>query len=42
MRSEQRKELEELKQQVLSGVSQELLTPITLIISPLQQMAAEP
>ena len=42
MRSEHRKELEELKQQVLSGVSQELLTPITLIISPLQQMAAEP
>lgn len=42
MRSEHRKDLEELKQQVLSGVSQELLTPITLIISPLQQMAAEP
>lgn len=38
---EHRKALEEMKRLVLSGVSQELLTPITLIISPLQQMAAE-
>lgn len=35
------KERELLKQQVLTGVSQELLTPITLIISPLQQMVGE-
>ena len=42
MRSEHRTELEETKQGVLSGVSRDLLTPITLIISPLQQLAAEP
>ena len=42
MRSEHRTELEETKQGVLSGVSRDLLTPITLIISPLQQLASEP
>lgn len=42
MRLEHRNELEETKQGVLSGVSRDLLTPITLIISPLQQLAAEP
>ena len=42
MRLEHRTELEETKQGVLSGVSRDLLTPITLIISPLQQLAAEP
>lgn len=42
MRSEHRTELEETKQGVLSGVSRDLLTPITLIITPLQQMASEP
>jgi len=39
---EHRYELEENGQRVLSSVSQRLLTPITLIISPLQQMASEP
>ena len=39
MRAEHRTELEETKQGVLSGVSRDLLTPITLIISPLQQLA---
>lgn len=42
MRAEHRTELEETKQGVLSGVSRDLLTPITLIISPLQQLASEP
>ena len=42
MRSEHRTELEETKQGVLSGVSRDLLTPITLIITPLQELAAEP
>jgi len=42
MRTAHRTELEETKQGVLSGVSRDLLTPITLIISPLQQLAAEP
>lgn len=42
MRSEHRTELEETKQGVLSGVSRDLLTPITLIITPLQQLASEP
>lgn len=42
MRVAHRTELEETKQGVLSGVSRDLLTPITLIISPLQQLAAEP
>ncbi len=42
MRAAHRTELEETKQGVLSGVSRDLLTPITLIISPLQQLAAEP
>ena len=42
MRLEHRSELEETKQGVLSGVSRDLLTPITLIISPLQQLASEP
>ena len=42
MREEHRTELEETKQGVLSGVSRDLLTPITLIISPLQQLASEP
>lgn len=42
MRAEHRTELEETKQGVLSGVSRDLLTPITLIISPLQQLALEP
>lgn len=42
MRLEHRNELEETKQGVLSGVSRDLLTPIALIISPLQQLAAEP
>ena len=42
MRLEHRTELEETKQGVLSGVSRDLLTPITLIISPLQQLASEP
>ena len=41
MRLEHRSELEETKQGVLSGVSRDLLTPITLIISPLQQLASE-
>ena len=41
MQREHEREKESLRQQVLSGVSQELLTPITLIISPLQQMAGE-
>lgn len=42
MRIEHRAALEDTKQGVLSGVSRDLLTPITLIISPLQQLAAEP
>ena len=42
MRNEHRTALEETKQAVLSGVSRDLLTPITLIITPLQQLAAEP
>lgn len=42
LRSEHRTELEETKQGVLSGVSRDLLTPITLIITPLQELAAEP
>ena len=42
MRAAHRTELEETKQGVLSGVSRDLLTPITLIISPLQQLASEP
>lgn len=33
---------EELRQSVMAGVGQELVTPITLIIAPLQQMASEP
>ena len=41
MQREHEREKESLRQQVLSGVSQELLTPITLIISPLQQIASE-
>jgi DNA-binding response OmpR family regulator len=42
MRNEHRTALEETKQAVLNGVSRDLLTPITLIITPLQQLAAEP
>ena len=42
LQREYERELTEQKRQVLSAVSQELLTPITLIISPLQQMASEP
>ncbi|MBO7581281.1 MAG: response regulator [Bacteroidaceae bacterium] len=42
MRLEHRTALEETKQGVLNGVSRDLITPITLIISPLQQLAAEP
>ena len=40
MRVEHRTALEETKQGVLNGVSRDLLTPITLIITPLQQLAA--
>lgn len=39
---ENEKEMDVMKQRILSNVSQELLTPITLIISPLQQMTTEP
>lgn len=35
-------DIEDLKRTVLSTVSQELLTPMTLIVGPLQQMVAEP
>lgn len=35
-------DIEDLKRTVLSSVSQELLTPMTLIVGPLQQMVAEP
>ena len=42
MRAEHRTEMEDTKQGVLSGVSRDLLTPITLIITPLQELAAEP
>ena len=42
IRLEHRKDLEETKQGVLSGVSRDLLTPITLIITPLQELAADP
>ena len=36
------KEMEEAKRTMMTSVSQELLTPMTMIISPLQQMASEP
>ena len=35
-------DIEDLKRTVLSTVSQELLTPMTLIVGPLQQMVTEP
>lgn len=36
------KETEEMKRNVLTSVSQALLTPMTMVISPLQQMASDP
>lgn len=38
---EKEKDMDMMKQRVLSNVSQELLTPVTLIISPLQQLVSE-
>ncbi len=35
-------DIDDLKRTVLSTVSQELLTPMTLIVGPLQQLVAEP
>lgn len=35
-------ELDTLKLRLLTGVGQELLTPITMVIGPLQQLASEP
>jgi DNA-binding response OmpR family regulator len=42
MKRENEKEMDLMKQRVLSNVSQELLTPLTLVISPLQQLMTEP
>ena len=39
---EKEKDMDTMKQRILSNVSQELLTPVTLIIGPLQQLASEP
>ena len=36
------KETEDMKRNVLTSVSQALLTPMTMVISPLQQMASDP
>lgn len=38
---ERQKERDEVKRQTLAGVSQTLLSPVTLIISPLQQLLGE-
>lgn len=42
LQKEHTDKLDDMKQTLLAGVSQELLTPITLIIGPLQQMVSEP
>lgn len=39
---EEDKRVSDMKQRILTEASQELLTPITLIIGPLQQLASEP
>lgn len=42
LQRENEKEMDLMKQRVLNNVSQELLTPVTLVISPLQQLVSEP
>lgn len=42
LEKEHEQKMSELKQTMMSGVAQELQSPITLIIAPLQQMVTEP